>query len=201
MRQGAKLPHWRQENATYAVTFRLADSLPASVLEGWRRERREIVERAILMERSLTKYEEERLAELYSDKVQQWLDRGHGSCALRDPRVAGLVAGAITHFEGQRYDLHAWCVMPNHVHVVVQPRPDQPLSRILMSWKGFTGKEARKLLGGNAAFWESESYDHIVRDATDLARQIKYVLGNPVKAGLDDWPWVWAREVQSSPRH
>jgi hypothetical protein len=101
-RQGANLPHWRQDDAIYAVTFRLADSLPQSVLNGWHRERQEIVERAIVMERSLTKYEESRLAELFSEKIQEWLDGGHGSCALRDPRVGPMVAAALTHFDNTR---------------------------------------------------------------------------------------------------
>jgi REP element-mobilizing transposase RayT len=83
--------------------------------------------------------------------------------------------------------------MPNHVHVVVRPFAGFPLSKILQSWKGFTGREANKLLGRSGDFWQHEPFDHLVRDADDLTHQIRYVIDNPRKAGLSDWPWVWAR--------
>jgi REP element-mobilizing transposase RayT len=195
IRQGASLPHWRMDGATYAVTFRLADSLPAEVLRRWGAEREHTVQQAEAMGRPLTASEIRRLQELHSQRVDEWLDRGHGSCALRDPRIAQLVSNAMRHFDGQRYDLLAWCVMPNHVHAVLRVYADQDLSNILLSWKGFTGKKARELLGssGEGAFWQKESYDHIVRDDEDLARQMNYVLNNPPAAGLMDWPWVWHR--------
>ncbi len=191
-RQGANLPHWRKDRATYAVTFRLADSLPAEVLQQWRGEREEIVERAKAMGRPMSEHELKRLGELHAERVEQWLDLGHGSCALRDPRIAELVRGALLHFHGTRYDLLAWCIMPNHVHAVARTFPGRDLSMILLSWKGFTGKKARELLDSRGAgeFWQKESYDHMVRDEEDLARQIHYVLGNPGAAGLADWPWV-----------
>src|SRR5262245_47023530 len=108
-----------------------------------------------------------------------------------------MVASALTPFDWARYELRAWCVVPNHVQVVVRPFDDFPISKTLMSWKGFTGREANKLLARSGEFWQHEPYDHIVRDGDDLEHQVRYVLDNPRKAGLRDWPWVWARGTDS----
>jgi REP element-mobilizing transposase RayT len=191
-RHGANLPHWRVDGAAYAVTFRLADSLPREVLARWKQEREHIVARAEQMARPLTSFELQRLDELHSERVESWLDQGHGSCVLRDDRIARLVRDAMLHFDGQRYDLMAWCVMPNHVHAVVCTYPGRDLSTILLSWKGFTGKKAREILGtvGAGEFWQKEPFDHLIRDREDMENQIKYVLANPAKAGLIGWPWV-----------
>ena len=192
IRQGANLPHWRKDGATYSVTFRLADSLPQEVLVGWKAERAHTVRRAEQMGRPLTEFELRRLDELHSERVEKWLDQGHGSCILRDPRIARLVRDAMLHFDGERYDLLAWCVMPNHVHAVLHTFPGRDLSMVMLSWKGFTGKKAREILGtvGEGEFWQKEPYDHLVRDEQDLAHCIRYVLANPTAAGLTDWPWV-----------
>jgi len=100
----------------------------------------------------------------------------------------------VRYFAGQRYDLRAWVVMPNHVHVVVWPHPEQSLSDILHSWKSYTSKQANKLLHREGeTFWQPESFEHWIRDDEDRARLIAYVENNPVKAGLcsqpEDWKW------------
>src|SRR5437867_2764632 len=120
-RRGAYLPHWTRDIAWYAVTFRLWDSLPQHVIESWLFERKNIVKTAQQMKRPLGVHEERRLAHLYSERVERYLDAGYGSSYMNDDRVAELVAKALHHFDGRRYSLAAWCVMPNHVHVIVQP--------------------------------------------------------------------------------
>ncbi len=190
--QSWRLPHWEASGATYAVTFRLADSLPAAILEQWRHEREFLRTQADLAtEQSPMRPEDrERLRFLESEAVNDYLDAGHGQCWLKQPPVARLVADALHHFDRARYDLLAWCVMPNHVHVVFRPRDEHAMSEIVTAWKKFTAREANKLLGRRGPFWQAESYDHIIRDSDELRRQIAYVLGNPRKAGLADWPWV-----------
>jgi len=202
-RRGAYLPHWTLDGAWYAVTFRLWDSLPQHVIESWLFERKNIVKTAEQMNRPLSKQEEQRLAHLYSEKVERYLDAGYGSCYMEDGRIAGIVARALVHFEGQRYSLAAWCVMPNHVHVVVQPfagttggtpvprvASHSELPDILHSWKSFTAKEANKLLRRSGDFWQAEYYDHLIRDEADFRHSVRYVLDNPKKAGLKNWQWV-----------
>ena len=185
-RRGAYLPHWTRDSAWYAVTFRLCDSLPKHVIEAWLFERKNIVKTAEQMERPLTESEERRLTHLYSENVERYLDAGHGSCFMKDQRVAALVANALNHFDGERYSLAAWCVMPNHVHVVIQPFagmttagtavPPCELSDILHSWKSFTAKEANKLLRRSGDFWQAEYYDHLIRDDSDFRQAVSYVL-------------------------
>lgn len=190
VRQGAYLPHWTLAGATYVVCFRLADSLPQPVLAAWQRERGALLAEARLGG-ELTRVQEDRVRELFSERVEQFLDAGQGGCELRRPEIAGLVAETLRHFDGVRHRLAAWCVMPNHVHAVVEPLGEQTLSKILKSWKGFSGKEANRLLGRAGDFWQPESYDHLIRDETDFVHAVRYVSENPVKAGLADWPWVW----------
>jgi len=108
--------------------------------------------------------------------------------------VAGVVAGALLYFEGVRYRLAAWCVMPNHVHAVMQPLPGYELPGIVHSWKSFTAKEVNRLIGRTGQLWQPEPYDHLIRDEDDFQRQVAYVLANPVRAGLKNWKWVgWGK--------
>ena len=200
IRHGARLPHWTREGASYAVTFRLADSLPKSVLESWDFERSDLIRSAQQLGRRLTSYEERRLDALFSRKVDKYLDEGQGECRLGEDKIAALVASAFEFFDESRYRLFAWCVMPNHVHVVLQPLPGHELPQILHSWKSYTAKEINKLLGIKGALWEVEYYDHLIRNERDFKAQIEYVLANPSKAGLQNWKWRGARDHGQSLR-
>ena len=89
--------------------------------------------------------------------------------------------------------------MPNHVHLVFMPLEKAEgvfysLAEILQSLKRYTARQSNLILGRLGAFWQDESYDHIVRDEAELERIVRYVLNNPVKAGLvDDWTqWKWS---------
>lgn len=196
-RQGSYLPHWTRDNAIYSVTFRLGDSLPQSVLRSWLSDRENIIRTAEQMGRPLSEHEQQLLQKLHSEHVESYLDAGHGECWLRQAPIAQLVADALHHFDGQRYRLHAWCLMPNHVHTIVEPLMDYSLPSLLHSWKSFTAKAANRLLGRTGEFWQSEYYDHLIRDEKDYAHAMRYLLDNPVVAGLQDWPWVWSWEMVS----
>ena len=127
--------------------------------------------------------------------MEAYLDAGHGACWLHQPAIARLVADALGHFDGQRYRLHAWCVMPNHVHLIVEPLSGHELPGLLHSWKSFTAKAANRLLGRTGEFWQEEYYDHLIRDAEDYAHALRYLLENPAQAGLNNWPWVWSAQA------
>jgi REP element-mobilizing transposase RayT len=204
-RRGAYLPHWTRDGAWYAVTFRLWDALPQHVLESWQFERENIVKTAKQLGRQLSTVEEQRLARLDSQKLERYLDAGHGACHLKDVRIATLVQNALFHFDDQRYAMAAWCLMPNHVHVVVQPfagmktTSGMPVLRselpdILHSWKSFTAKQANNLLRRSGEFWQAEYYDHLIRDEADFLHTVRYVLDNPKIAGLGNWKWVGLTE-------
>lgn len=188
------LPHLKFEGKSYFVTFRLADILPKSVLLQLKREREQILQNALARKRPLTWQEQEELFLWYSAKVDSYLDAGHGECFLNDPKIAGLVADALRFFEGERYELRAWVVMPNHVHAVVWPKPSQTWSAILHSWKSFAATKANKILGlTGEKFWQAEAYDHFIRNDEEMARCCAYAIQNPVKTGLceraEDWRW------------
>ena len=198
-RRGHNLPHWTTHGAAYAVTFRLADSLPSHVLHTWRQEREGIVRQAQEQDRPLTAQEERELHRLHSMRIETFLDSGQGACHLAKAEIASLVHESLQHFDGRRYDLIAWCIMPNHVHVIVRPFDGYDLAGILHSWKSFTGKQANRLLGATGAFWQDEYYDHLIRDEQDFRGQLNYVLDNSDRAGLQDWPWCGTAGSLSQP--
>ena len=190
-RTGAYLPHWTVDGAIYSITFRLADSLPAAVLAQWLNEREDIITTARQRGRPLAEHEQQRLDQLHSERVEAYLDAGHGACWLRQPAIAQIVADSLTHFDHQRYHLHAWCIMPNHVHVVAEMMAGHQLASVVHSWKSFTASTANRALGRTGPFWQVEYYDHINRGEGDYLHTLRYVAENPVKAGLKNWPWVW----------
>ncbi|MCE2960282.1 MAG: dihydropteroate synthase [Luteolibacter sp.] len=188
------LPHWYREGATYAVTFRLEDTFPKGVLAAYAQEKEELkiqIQQAEKNgEESLRKDLRIQLDQLYRERIEKVLDEGMGECWMKDQRIAAIIANAIKHFAGERYDLGAWCIMPNHVHIILSPKDGESLADILHSIKRFTAREANKLLGRDGAFWQKESYDHIIRDAEDFGNQSSYVLNNPKSAGMVDWDFV-----------
>lgn len=197
------LPHVEVKKSTYFVTIRLEGTMPASVLGSWKNERREIEESARKQGRDLTDQEKQQLDYLYNERIEEYLDRGMGDCWLRDPRVAEMVVGAFKFFDSQRYDLHAWCVMPNHAHLLFSPYPlpgknSSELKGILHSWKSFSAHEANKILERTGQFWQEEYFDRIVRSEKEFAFYITYILDNPVKAGLcrhwKEWSWSGCSE-------
>jgi Rad3-related DNA helicase/REP element-mobilizing transposase RayT len=185
VRQGHNLPHWEQSQGIYAITFRLADSLPSAVLRQWESERDQLAAAAASADRDLTCAERVRLDTSTMLVMDKYLDAGHGQCWLGTASVAEVVVDALKHFDGHRYDLLAWCVMPNHVHVVLRPLAASDLAKIMHSIKSFSAKRANALLNRSGAFWQSEYYDHLVRDEDDLLNQVEYCWTNPERAGLD----------------
>jgi REP element-mobilizing transposase RayT len=188
------LPHWEMEGATYSVTFRLGDSLPRAIRDEIDFERKDIVKTAQQLGRDLTDQEKSRLAELHR-RFDEALDAGYGFCYLAQTKVAEAVYNALLHFNGERYNMVAACVMPNHAHAVFSPAQGYELENILHSWKSFTSNEANKILGRKGQFWEHEYFDRLVRDADELQRTVQYVIENPAKAGLQDWKWVWVQDA------
>jgi carbamoylphosphate synthase large subunit/REP element-mobilizing transposase RayT len=181
------LPHWKQIGVTYALTFRLADSLPQTLIKQWQEEREPWLKHHPKPWDEKTKHEYD---ERFPERRDRWLDDGHGSCLLRDRHTAEIVAKTIRHFDGERYFVDSFVVMPNHVHVLVQPKAQHNLSEILHSWKSFSAKEINHALKRKGPVWMDENYDHIVRDYSELCRQREYIRNNPVKAKLSDTEFI-----------
>src|SRR3989454_10753055 len=166
------LPHLEGKHPIYFVTFRLADSLPRELVVGVRKQR-EALEKTRAAGASVAA-NRARLQELRAllQKVERCLDSGLGACYMRDFRIAKIVADAIRHFHGKRYQVLAWCVMPNHVHVVFYTLGERKLEAILHSWKSFSAQGANRLLGRSGGFWQREYFDHLVRNEASLSRII-----------------------------
>ncbi|MEK7217993.1 MAG: transposase [Patescibacteria group bacterium] len=196
-RYGAYLPHWTKPGGIYAVNFRLGDSVPQKQLEQWRGERDDIVKTAKALKRELAPRERLRLMQLHTESIEQYLRSGRGVCWLKREDIAEVVADALRHFEGERYRLFAWCIMPNHVHVDVQPLGTHTLPSILQSWKGFSAWRANKLLDRTGPFWLPEYYDHLIRNADDLRYRMEYTWSNPELAGFHGWKWRWKMEERT----
>jgi len=138
--------------------------------------------------------------------IDAWLDAGHGCAALRHPAMAAQVQDSLLRFDGQRYRLLAWCVMPNHVHVMIEPATT--LARIVQSWKSYTGRWA---LAQNADLglglpghhlWMRDYWDRYIRDQAHFCAVRDYIHANPVQAGLcaapELWPWSSAGHAEET---
>lgn len=188
---GENLPHWQSNDAIYHISFRLADSVPQSVFARWIQERECLIANAKQHDEELSAEIERKAHYLYSEQVERYLDVGYGKCYLNKAEIAKMVALSFNHFNNVRYRLHAWCIMPNHVHVIVVVMPDNDLSKIIHSWKSYTAHRANKMLGLTGAFWQPDAYNHIIRSRKEYHFQIQYTWENPEKAKLQNWQWRW----------
>jgi len=164
------LPHFDGGERPQMVTFRLADSFPRHLLDAWADELSRLPEREAATERYR--------------RIEAYIDRGAGAAWLRDPRIARAVQDGLLHFDGDRYRLHAWVVMPNHAHAVVTPLAGHDVSDIVHSWKHYTARLANRLLRRQGDFWYRDYYDRAIRDERHYAAAIAYVEANPVRARL-----------------
>ena len=173
------LPHFDQPGLIQAITFRLADALPAEKLQRWELE--------LAHETDLVRDVEKKR------RMEAWIDAGHGACWLRKEAIAHIVEEALLHFDAARYRLLAWTIMPNHVHVLIETQEGWPLGGIVHSWKTWTAKKINAHLGRVGTVWQRDYHDRYIRDGEHLARVTRYIEQNPVKAGLcaesKDWRW------------
>ena len=173
---GNKLPHWNQSDCVQFVTFRLADSLPQAKLMEYKQIKDEWLA-------NHPKPWDEATQEEYNNtigyKIDKWLDAGHGSCMLKDEKVRKIVEDSILHFNGEKYNIHAYVIMPNHVHVLLSPVGDNPVQSIVGSWKKFSAHEINKMLNQTGSVWERESFDRMVRNDEDFEAKFNYIEANP----------------------
>jgi REP element-mobilizing transposase RayT len=178
----SRLPHLDQPEAAYFLTFRLADAIPADALRAYLREREDWL--GTHPPRPWPPELEKEFHRKFTGRFERWLDRGYGTCLLRDPADAGIVADTLKHFDGERYRLHAWVVMPNHVHVLASLMAGQKLADVLRSWKGFSSRQIHLRRGDSGTLWQKSYFDRIVRDEEHFAKCARYIRNNPAKAGL-----------------
>lgn len=193
------LPHWNQAGATCFITFRTADSLPNKAVGTWRRTRAEWLRRHGVDPESISW--KEAFARLpvdvrkdfhreFNEHFQQMLDVGYGECLLKQPRLAKIVGDSLRHFDGERYHLSDFVVMPNHVHVLAQFEPGTAARDQCASWKRYSAAQINRLIGRRGAFWQDENFDHLVRSSEHFEQLRRYIAENPRKARLQSGEYL-----------
>lgn len=182
------LPHFDAPEAIQFITFRLADSIPANVIREWKAE--------------VDLFPDAERSHALRVRLEQYLDRGYGCCLLAHPAMAATLQQSFEYYQDVRYQLLAWTIMPNHVHILI--KPSYSLPRIVQGWKTYSARwalqNAQRLhlqlpVGG---FWMRGYWDRYIRTETHLEAAIHYIRQNPVKAGLcpsaEEWKWSNAGE-------
>jgi putative transposase len=206
-----RLRHWYQPGYAHFITYRLAGSILNFQLRKWRRERTELIRQAGRLPYDVRAARRSEIERQYFKRYDDLLDQRPQITWLAESRVAAVVRENLYHHHGEKYQLLAYCIMPNHVHVLLQPfqidaAPTQdrqplsdeipdlhtPLASIMHSLKSYTANKANELLGREGSFWQRESYDHWVRDLDELERIVDYIRANPVRAGLCKKPTDWS---------
>ena len=159
------LPHCDVPGMQQMITFRLADAMPATRRAEWQ---------------ALFKIEDEREQRR---KIEAYLDLGYGSCVLRQARAAAAVEEVLLRFDGERYKMMAWVIMPNHVHVLVEVWT-VALGKLLQAWKGAAAHAVNRVLSRTGELWQTDYWDRYMRDETHFRKACRYIESNPVKAGL-----------------
>jgi putative transposase len=175
------LPHWQQPGVTYFITYRLADAVPAMLFNRWRKER-EI--RLSFHPEPWTAEVEDEYHRRFSSQMERWLDAGHGSCVLQRPEVRREVEESLRHFEGVRYHLFSWVIMPNHVHLLTTLHADWPLEKVIFSWKRRSSGRINEVMGTSGHRWQYDYFDRMIRDGEHFENVVRYIRKNPVKAKL-----------------
>ncbi len=173
VRDRGYLPHF-ENRAIQFITFRLFDSVPKELIEEWK---------MVLAKENDTEGSTD-VARHMHKLVDRFEDSGYGQCFLADSRVADMMEQALKHDDGKKYDLISYCIMPNHVHVMISVYEGVSLPSILHTWRSYSAHEANKILERNGDFWMKDYYDRYIRDARHYTAVAQYIKDNPAKAGL-----------------
>jgi len=194
-----RLPHWTQPGTVTFITWRTWDSLPQEVLQVWLAERDAWLSRhgvdpeAEGWRVQLARLPLEAQCEFHNILSARWetsLDECHGTCVLRRADLSRILADSLRHFDGDRYCLTDFVVMPNHVHIlVVFPDAEQMLKQC-ESWKHFTAVRINRELGRQGRFWQVDDFDHLVRSPEQFEYLRDYIAENPVRALLKPGEFV-----------
>ncbi|MCC7309502.1 MAG: transposase [Acidobacteria bacterium] len=171
------LPHYDGGAIAQFITWRLHDSLPQPIL--------------LRLKEELKINGIENISRVTLILVEEYLDKGIGACYLRRLEIAAMVRQAFLFHAKRKFDLFAWVIIPNHVHILLRPFPGIPLHKIIHSLKSFTAHEANKILGRTGDFWMRDYFDRYIRDEEHFQKALRYIERNPVKAGLCKEPADW----------
>ena len=184
------LPHLGQRGVIVFITFRLADSMPSELLSKWRGERETWLDAHPEPWDDVTAQE---YAREFQGYIEKWLDAGHGACILARSDCNRIVSDALEYFNGKRYVLHAYIVMPNHVHVLLELPDRVELPRMLHSWKSFTAKKICGIVGASGPVWQRDYFDRLVRSEGHYRHCLDYIRKNERQ--------MWGRAAETAAPH
>ena len=194
-------PHWSQAGAVVFITFRRHDSIPREVLQQWEREKREWLHRrghnaeehwSVVLPR-LTEKDRADFQKQFRRCREEFLDTCHGRCLLRRPELARIAADALLYFDGQRYRMGDFIVMPNHAHLLAAFAAADAMKSQCDSWLHYTACQINKAIGEKGKFWQEEPFDHLVRSAEQYEYLRRYIADNPHNAGLKPGEYLYRR--------
>jgi len=193
-------PHWVQPGTVVFVTFRTRDSIPAEVVRRWEWEKQEWLkargyEDAPWESVLPTLPIEQRVAfrKQFDRHRETFLDDCHGRCVLEQPELARIVADALLYFDGERYHMGDFVVMPNHVHLLAAFDSSDSMRAQFDSWLHFTARLINRMIGETGKFWQGEPFDHLVRNADQYDTLRRYIVDNPIKAMLSPGRYLYRR--------
>jgi putative transposase len=185
-------PHWSQAGAVVFITFRTDDSIPRDVVEGWDREKQEWLQQrgagsgahwsAIV--RDLSEKDRADFQKTFNRYREVFLDTCHGRCLLKRPELSQIVADSLLRFDGERYRMGDFVVMPNHVHLLAVFATDRAMKDQCDSWLHYTAFRINQAIGAMGKFWQQEPFDHLVRSPEQYEYLRGYIADNPRKARL-----------------
>jgi type I restriction enzyme R subunit len=194
-----RLPHWSQAGTLAFITWRTWDSIPAPVLKRWLGERCEFLKRSGIdpnaadWSRRLEELPYAAREAFRNNLAARWndaLDACHGECVLRRMELAKIVSDSLTHFDGARYELTDYVIMPNHVHVIAAFFDEEAMLGQCDSWKHYTATQINRALGRRGRFWQQDGFDHLIRSPEQFSALRRYIAENPERAGLSMGEYV-----------
>ena len=190
---GNNLPHWSQKERVQFVTFRLSDAMPLKKIQKWRQQRE------IWLSRNPRPWDEaisREYHELFGVKLEKWLDEGYGSCILQYRKVREILQDAFHHYDGVSMTLHAYVIMPNHVHLLASPIGENTIQNLLSQLKRYTSRLISDFWEVDKKVWQQEAFDHLVRNALFFEKYLLYIKHNPIGLPSDSYSLYFSKEVK-----
>lgn len=194
-------PHWTQAGAVVFITFRTYDSIPRTVLQRWEREKQDWLNRRgydaanhwSVVVPTLTEKDRADFYRQFNHCREDFLDTCHGRCLLHRSELAQIVAESLMHFDGERYRMGDFIIMPTHVHLLAAFPTAEAMTEQCDSWLHYTAFQINRVIGEKGKFWQQEPFDHLVRSLEQYECLRQYIADNPRKAGLKSGEYFYRR--------
>lgn len=194
-------PHWSQTGAVVFITFRTHDSIPRQVLQQWEREKQDwlrlnghdATKHWSVVVPTLVETDRANFHKRFNRCREDFLDTCQGRCLLRRPELARMVADSLLHFDGDRYRMGDFIVMPTHVHLLASFASVDAMKEQCDSWLHYTARQINRAIGEKGKFWQQEPFDHLVRSPEQYEYLRRYIADNPRKAGLKPGEYFYRR--------